>query len=217
VEGNVADADRQADSSLVGPNWPHATDWATGPRAAGRPCRQGQEWPGGSAPAGPAKPRRRGPGRGRFDAVVDFAGYTGGDARQVVEALGGKIGHYVFIGTGQVYLVRQNCPRPSKESDYEGRPPCFTFRFANDRLIPRFHPHSTDHRHEPSAPPASAPSRQDPAHALPCLRPNETKVPSCLPGSSPRSRRSTRQMEWRGWDGPARSSHPRSRSSSHKG
>jgi nucleoside-diphosphate-sugar epimerase len=55
-----------------------------------------------------------------FDAVVDFAAYTGGDARQVVEVLGGNIGHYIFISTGQVYLVRQNCPRPSKESDYDG-------------------------------------------------------------------------------------------------
>jgi hypothetical protein len=45
----------------------------------------------------------------------------------------------------------------------------------------------------------------------------KTKVPSCLPGSSPRSGRPPRLMEWPGWDGPAYSSHPRSRSSSHKG
>jgi nucleoside-diphosphate-sugar epimerase len=56
----------------------------------------------------------------QFDAVVDFAAYTGSDARQVVEVLGGKIGHFVFISTGQVYLVRRDCPRPSKESDYDG-------------------------------------------------------------------------------------------------
>jgi nucleoside-diphosphate-sugar epimerase len=37
-----------------------------------------------------------------------------------VEALGGRVGHYVFISTGQVYLVRQECPRPAQELDYEG-------------------------------------------------------------------------------------------------
>jgi nucleoside-diphosphate-sugar epimerase len=56
----------------------------------------------------------------RFDAVVDFAAYKYEDARGAVEALGGRVGHYVFISTGQVYLVRQECPRPAQESDYEG-------------------------------------------------------------------------------------------------
>ncbi len=56
-----------------------------------------------------------------FDAAVDFAGYTGDDARQVVQVLGGgRVGHYLFISTGQVYLVREGCPRPSRETDYEG-------------------------------------------------------------------------------------------------
>lgn len=56
----------------------------------------------------------------RFDAAVDFAAYRHEDARGAVEALGGRVGHYVFIGTGQVYLVRQECPRPAQESDYHG-------------------------------------------------------------------------------------------------
>ncbi|MRG98438.1 NAD-dependent epimerase/dehydratase family protein [Polyangium spumosum] len=55
-----------------------------------------------------------------FDAAVDFAAYHGQDARGAVEALGGRVGHYVFISTGQVYLVRAGAPRPSRESDYEG-------------------------------------------------------------------------------------------------
>jgi nucleoside-diphosphate-sugar epimerase len=55
-----------------------------------------------------------------FDAVVDFAAFQEADARGVVEVLGGRAGHYVFIGTGQVYLVRQDCPRPSREDDYDG-------------------------------------------------------------------------------------------------
>ena len=55
-----------------------------------------------------------------FDAVVDFAAFTGADARGAIEALGDRAGHYVFICTGQVYLVRENCPRPARESDYAG-------------------------------------------------------------------------------------------------
>ncbi|HRI65416.1 MAG TPA: NAD-dependent epimerase/dehydratase family protein [Polyangium sp.] len=56
----------------------------------------------------------------RFDAAVDFTAYRYEDARGSVEALGGRVGHYVMIGTGQVYLVRQDCPRPAQESDYDG-------------------------------------------------------------------------------------------------
>ncbi len=63
----------------------------------------------------------------RFDAVVDLAGYTGDDARSAVAALGERVGHYVFISTGQVYLVREGCRLPAREADYDGpvmpRPP----------------------------------------------------------------------------------------------
>lgn len=56
-----------------------------------------------------------------FDAAIDFVAYTPDDARQAVSVLGGgRVGHYVFISTGQVYLVRENCPMPSKESDFDG-------------------------------------------------------------------------------------------------
>lgn len=56
-----------------------------------------------------------------FDAVVDFAAYRAEDVVSAMETLGGRLGHYVFIGTGQVYLVREGCPKPSKEEDYDGR------------------------------------------------------------------------------------------------
>jgi nucleoside-diphosphate-sugar epimerase len=57
----------------------------------------------------------------RFDAVVDFAGYTGADAQRSVRVLDqGRMGHYIFISTGQVYLVRENCPWPARELDYAG-------------------------------------------------------------------------------------------------
>jgi nucleoside-diphosphate-sugar epimerase len=55
-----------------------------------------------------------------YDAVVDFAAYGADDARGVVSTLAGQVGHYVVISSGQVYLVRQDAPRPSKEEDYEG-------------------------------------------------------------------------------------------------
>ncbi len=56
-----------------------------------------------------------------FDAAVDFAAYSGSDGRQAAEILAGKVAHYVVISSGQVYLVRQDCPTPARESDYEGR------------------------------------------------------------------------------------------------
>ena len=56
-----------------------------------------------------------------FDAVVDFVAYAGADARQILDVFArGHAGHYIFISTGQVYLVRENCPRPARESDYAG-------------------------------------------------------------------------------------------------
>jgi nucleoside-diphosphate-sugar epimerase len=51
---------------------------------------------------------------------VDFAAYDGTDGRRATEALAARVGHYVVISTGQVYLVREGCPRPARESDYDG-------------------------------------------------------------------------------------------------
>lgn len=56
-----------------------------------------------------------------FDAVVDFAAFEEPDTRRACELLQGRVGHYVMISTGQVYLVRE--PRPehaAREADYEG-------------------------------------------------------------------------------------------------
>jgi nucleoside-diphosphate-sugar epimerase len=55
-----------------------------------------------------------------FDAVVDFAAYDGRDGRGTADVLAGRVGHYVVISTGQVYLVREGCPRPARETDYDG-------------------------------------------------------------------------------------------------
>jgi nucleoside-diphosphate-sugar epimerase len=53
-----------------------------------------------------------------FDTVVDTTLYTGPDAQRVVEIFADCVGRYVFIGTGQVYLVREGLSRPFKEADY---------------------------------------------------------------------------------------------------
>ncbi|MCC6554670.1 MAG: NAD-dependent epimerase/dehydratase family protein [Polyangiaceae bacterium] len=55
-----------------------------------------------------------------FDAAVDFTAYGEADARGAIRALAGRVGHYVMISTGQVYLVREDCPRPAREPDYDG-------------------------------------------------------------------------------------------------
>jgi nucleoside-diphosphate-sugar epimerase len=56
-----------------------------------------------------------------FDAVVDMVLYSGEEAQTVIDLLAGRVGHYVFISTGQVYLVRQGVERPFSEADYAGR------------------------------------------------------------------------------------------------
>ncbi|RMF82959.1 MAG: NAD-dependent epimerase/dehydratase family protein [Chloroflexi bacterium] len=59
--------------------------------------------------------------RGRtFDVVIDMVLYTGDEAQTMVELLHGNVGHYIFISTGQVYLVRKGLQRPYSEADYEG-------------------------------------------------------------------------------------------------
>jgi nucleoside-diphosphate-sugar epimerase len=55
-----------------------------------------------------------------FDGVVDFAGFQAPDLQRAVGVLDGRVRHYVFISTGQVYLVRDPRPSPARESDYDG-------------------------------------------------------------------------------------------------
>jgi nucleoside-diphosphate-sugar epimerase len=54
----------------------------------------------------------------RFDACVDFAAFDAPDVRGVVENV--RTEHYVFISTGQVYLVRDGAPPSCREDDYAG-------------------------------------------------------------------------------------------------
>lgn len=59
-------------------------------------------------------------GKRSFDLVLDNTTYTEREARQAVGLFDGKVGRYVFISSGQVYLVRQNISRPFREDAYDG-------------------------------------------------------------------------------------------------
>lgn len=56
-----------------------------------------------------------------FDLVLDTTTYTGADARSAIEIFDGRVARYVFISTGQVYLVREGISRPFLEESYDGR------------------------------------------------------------------------------------------------
>ncbi len=55
-----------------------------------------------------------------FDVVVDTTLYTGPEAEAVLRLLIDRVGRYVFLSTGQVYLVRLGIERPYREEDYPG-------------------------------------------------------------------------------------------------
>jgi nucleoside-diphosphate-sugar epimerase len=55
-----------------------------------------------------------------FDVVIDTTLYHGAEAENAVELFQDRVGRYIFISTGQVYLVRLGVERPFKESDYAG-------------------------------------------------------------------------------------------------
>jgi nucleoside-diphosphate-sugar epimerase len=55
-----------------------------------------------------------------FDVAVDTTLYNGRDAEIAIDVLNGRVAHYIFISTGQVYLVRIGPTRPFREEDYDG-------------------------------------------------------------------------------------------------
>jgi nucleoside-diphosphate-sugar epimerase len=66
-------------------------------------------------------------GKNSFDLVVDTTLYTGAEALAAIAQFSGRVGRYVFLSTGQVYLVRTGVERPFPEESYHGpvmmRPP----------------------------------------------------------------------------------------------
>ncbi|MBK8136519.1 MAG: NAD-dependent epimerase/dehydratase family protein [Chloroflexi bacterium] len=55
-----------------------------------------------------------------FDVVVDNVLYKRPEAEAITQLLDGHVGHYITLSTGQVYLVREDIPRPSREDDFDG-------------------------------------------------------------------------------------------------
>lgn len=70
----------------------------------------------------------------QFDVVVDFVMYNGAEAKTIVQLLQNQVDHYIFISTGQVYLVREDIERPFSEEDYEGmlRPAPVDWSFSRE-------------------------------------------------------------------------------------
>ncbi len=62
-----------------------------------------------------------------FELVVDTTLYTGPHAETIASLLDGRVGRYVVLSTGQVYLVRLGLQPPFREDQYDGevmpRPP----------------------------------------------------------------------------------------------
>ena len=54
----------------------------------------------------------------RFDVVVDLIGYDPEDIEVAIKTFKNYIGQYIFISTGQVYLVTKNKHQPANEEDY---------------------------------------------------------------------------------------------------
>jgi nucleoside-diphosphate-sugar epimerase len=63
---------------------------------------------------------KRALGGREFDLVIDTTLYTGAEAQAAVELFAESVGRYIFLSTGQVYLVRVGVERPYKEEDYSG-------------------------------------------------------------------------------------------------
>ena len=59
-------------------------------------------------------------GSHKFHAVIDTTLYAGPEAQAAVEVFSGRVQRYIFLSTGQVYLLRLGVKRPFKESDYGG-------------------------------------------------------------------------------------------------
>lgn len=59
-------------------------------------------------------------GKKDFDLVIDTTLYNGAEAQAAVEQFSGRVNRYIFLSTGQVYLVRVGLKRPFKEEEYAG-------------------------------------------------------------------------------------------------
>ena len=56
-----------------------------------------------------------------FDVVIDNALYKGDEATAAVSLFRDRVGRYIVLSSGQVYLVREGVERPFSEDQYAGR------------------------------------------------------------------------------------------------
>jgi nucleoside-diphosphate-sugar epimerase len=59
-------------------------------------------------------------GRRTFDAIVDTTLYKEEDTEAIIRLLRDRTGHYIFLSSGQVYLVVEGARRPFTEDSYPG-------------------------------------------------------------------------------------------------
>jgi nucleoside-diphosphate-sugar epimerase len=57
--------------------------------------------------------------RERFDAVIDMIAYEADDSRSAVETFSGRVGRFIHISTGSVYIVTRDFPCPLREEDFD--------------------------------------------------------------------------------------------------
>jgi nucleoside-diphosphate-sugar epimerase len=57
--------------------------------------------------------------REEFDVAIDMIAYTADDSRSVAETLAGRVGQFIHISTGSVYIVTRDFPCPLREEDFD--------------------------------------------------------------------------------------------------
>jgi nucleoside-diphosphate-sugar epimerase len=57
--------------------------------------------------------------REKFDAVIDMIAYTADDSRSALETFAGRVGQFIHISTGSVYIVTRDFPCPLHEEDFD--------------------------------------------------------------------------------------------------
>ena len=55
----------------------------------------------------------------KFDVVVDMIAYKAADSQAAVGAFAGRVGHFIHISTGSVYIVTRDYPCPLREEDFD--------------------------------------------------------------------------------------------------
>jgi len=54
-----------------------------------------------------------------FDAAIDMIAYTAADSQSAAEILAGRVGRFIHISTGSVYIVTRDFPCPLREEDFD--------------------------------------------------------------------------------------------------